>query len=407
MKLFKNIKTLYSFDGFARKKGRKVTDEDFSRLDNAALVESKGKIEWVGKYKELPALYKKKNLKVVDLKNKNIFPAFIDCHTHCVFGGDRKAEFERKIRGESYQDIAKSGGGILYTVKQTRKADLKSLIRTRDKVLNRFISQGVSTVEIKTGYGLDKKSEFKLLESIKAPSKIRIIPTFLGPHAVPPEFKNSSDYVRELLNWLKEIKKKSLANRVDIFIEKGYFDSSIAEVFLKEAKTLGFLISVHAEQLSHSGGVEVALSMGANSVDHVVCINEVDIKNISRSETTAVLLPSSDFYLNIPYPPARKLIDQGARVALSTDFNPGSSPTQNIGFIGLLARLKMKMTLPEVFCALTVSAAYALGEELRLGSLSKNKFCDFFVTEMEEHDFFYDASDMRVEELWSFGKRVF
>lgn len=407
MKLFTNINKLHTGRGFLEKKGRHVGSDDFGIINKACLVESKGKLIWVGPQTELPEKFKSKTIKKINLQGKNIYPAFIDCHTHSVFAGNRKLEFERRINGESYQQIAQSGGGILSTVKATRTASLKELVEGRDKALQLFLSQGVTTVEIKSGYGLNKETEFKMLKAIKHKSKLRLISTFLGAHAVSPDFSSAQEYLLELTKWLPEIKKQKLAERVDIFIDKGYFESKGAQVFLDKSKSLGFSISVHAEQLNHTGAIQLALKLGAKSVDHVVCADEQDIKDIAKSETTAVLLPMADFYLDIDYPKARKLIDLGARVALSTDYNPGSSPSQNINFLGLLARIQMKMSLPEIFSALTVGAAYVLGLEGELGALANGKSCDFFVSDWEVEDFFYDLAPLNVQSTWALGEKIY
>ena len=236
--------------------------------------------------------------------------------------------------------------------------------------------------------------------------KARTVPTFLGAHAIPKEAKNAKDYLESLQRTLLEIKREGLAQRVDIFIEKGYFNSSEAKAYLSFARDLGFQIAIHADQLSESGGTQLALELRALSADHVICLGPMSKKKLAQSETTAVLLPSADFFLQCEYPDARKLIEHGARIALATDFNPGSSPTQNIQFVGLLARLKMKMSLPEVFSAFTVGGAYALGRQHECGALDKGYFADFFVSKRPWQQFFYNLSLDSVDETYVGGRRM-
>jgi imidazolonepropionase len=399
MRVFRNISKLYSLAPVAAKGARHVLESDLGVVEKAAMVEHDGVILWVGEEKFLPKnldldLQSIRHVRVedVDLGGTVVIPAFVESHTHLVYAGSRADEFDRRNRGESYQSIAKSGGGILSTVRATRAASESQLEKKAGERAARFVRQGVTTIEVKSGYGLDQKTEFKMLRAagkIKGP---RVVRTFLGAHAHPPESVSVADYLSVLQSEvLPLVRKERLAERVDIFVEAGYFSSDIAKTYLAVAKGLGFDVVVHADQLTRSGGSRLALEVGARSADHLLKINDDEIKALATSEVTCVLLPVADLYVNCPYPPARGLIDAGARVALATDYNPGTAPSQDLSLVGVLARMMMKMTLPEVLAAYTIGAAYALGLESRLGSLEAGKLCDFCVLEDGIEGLFYEV----------------
>lgn len=369
------------------------------------MIVENGLITWLGPQSKIPKKIKFK--KETDLKKSKIFPAFIECHTHSVFAGSRADEFELRNQGVSYLEIAQRGGGILSTMKKTRTASAKELLSSAQKRIDTFLRQGVATVEVKSGYALDLKNEIKTLEVIRKLKGPRIISTFLGAHAKPPEYDSYAEYLSYLTDKvLPAIKKKKLSSRVDIFIEKNFFEAFESRNYLQRAQELGFHVTVHANQLSLSGGAELALKTGAVSADHVIHLTDATIAQFGKSKTVAVLLPAADLYMKCPYPPARKLIDSGATVALATDFNPGSCPTQDISLVGLLARLEMKMTLSEVFKAYTINAARALGIEQEEGSLVVGKRANFISTEAELSDFFYSAGYMPQHQLFIAGKRT-
>lgn len=387
----------------SQKQGRgPLTEASLSVLKKPVMVVNKGEIVWVGDLKKLP----KKLFKIskeVSVKG-NVFPGFIDCHTHSVFLGDRRNEFEMRNQGVGYQEIARQGGGILSTVRATRKGSLAQLQKQLHTHLNEFLKQGVTSVEVKSGYGLSIKEEIKILESIrKTKHPIKLSATFLGAHALSPDFKDYGSYLEELKKNLKAIYDKKLARRIDIFAEDGYFSVEQAKAYLREAQRIGFDITLHADQLTRTGAARLAIELKALSADHLIRVNESDVKELSRSHVTCVLLPASDFYIHCPYPPARQMIDSGCRVALSTDFNPGTSPTQNIQFVGLLARVQMRMTLPEVFSALTVGASHALGYEKKRGALSAGFSADFFVAHKDWDQFFYDLNSIPIPSVWVDG----
>ena len=368
------------------------------------LTES-GRILWMGSLKNQPRA--KGEPTRVNLKNQKIFPSFIECHTHTIFAGSRADEFELRNTGMTYSEIAKRGGGILSTVRETRKSPLKNLLKISQDRVNRFLRQGVSTLEIKSGYGLDLPSEIKMLEVARKLSGPRIVTTYLGAHAKPAEFKNFDEYLKDIVqNTLPVLKKKKLTNRVDIFVEKNFFEKSAAQKYLSAFQKQGFDVTIHANQLSQSGGAELAVELKARSADHVIHLSPEAILNFGKSKVVTVLLPAADLYMKCDYPPARKLIDAGATVALATDFNPGTSPTQDLMLVGLLARLKMGMTLPEVFKAYTINAARALGIESEEGSLEVGKSANFICTDADLNDFFYSAGTMPQHRLFIAGKEI-
>lgn len=387
-----------------------LVDADFTHfIPHQSMLVQQGRIKWIGskeQYKEQQPCIKG-TVKKVNLKNQKILPSFIECHTHTLFAGSRADEFEKRNSGVSYLEIAAQGGGILSTVKKTRQAKASELQKTGQERINHYLKQGVSTVEIKSGYGLDLENEVKLLEVAKKLKGPRIITTYLGAHAKPTEFDTYENYLNFILNKiLPVLKKKKLTSRVDIFIEKGFFEASAAQKYLEKFKSEGFAVTIHANQLSNSGGAALALELKAHSADHVIHLSQKDIQDFAQSNTVAVLLPAADLYMKCEYPPARQLIDAGASVALATDFNPGSCPTQDLMLVGLLARLEMKMSLSEVFKAYTLNAAKALGIATEEGSLEAGKYANFICTQAELSDFFYSVGNTPKHQLYIRGKKV-
>lgn len=408
-RIFRGIGNLYDLKEVAVKKGRHVIHSDLGKVSKAAMIEQKGKIAWVGAESKIPRAILKalKNVHEVDLEGATVVPGFIECHTHLVFAGSRAGEFERRLNGESYQSIAQSGGGILSTVSATGKAKPKDLLALSQSRVQRFIDQGVTTIEVKSGYGLSSEGELKMLRVAKELKRARIVPTFLGAHAIPKGIGESERYLDMLINEvLPRVAKEGLSNRVDIFIEKGFFSLTEGQRYLQKAQAMGFDLVIHADQLSRTGSGSLAAQLGARSADHLIEINKKDINQLARSQTVAVLLPSADLYMQCRYPPARKLIDAGACVALATDYNPGSSPSQDLALVGVLARLEMKMKLPEVISAYTIGAATALGLEKKIGSLEKGKECDFAVLMGDIEDLFLDVGQMPVDAVYRSGRKI-
>lgn len=408
MTLFTGIDCLLSLKSAAKKLGRNIVDSDLSPIADAAFLVKGERIVWVGTAAESKSKTFQNKFKVSKIKNlkaKTVLPAFVDCHTHTIFAGNRHDEFEMRNQGYSYQEIADKGGGIVATVKATRKATDSKLINLARKREAEYLRQGVATLEVKSGYGLDKKNETKILRVAKSLKKIRVVPTFLGAHAVPEEFTSAAEYLQELLTWLPSMRK--LAARIDIFLEKSYFGPEEAKKLFKAAKEHKFDIVAHTDQLNPTGASVMAARAGAISVDHCVRIKDDELAELAQSLSTCVLLPASDFYLHLPYPPARRLIEAGARVALATDFNPGSAPSQDLSFTGVLARLEMKMKLAEVIVGLTLNGIYALGLQDDLGSIEVGKIADFVVLDGEHDELFVQVGQHPVRELWRSGRPIF
>ncbi len=383
-----------------------IIQPDFKGHDsNMAFLVSDGIIRWIGHKNKVPKNYK--IIKDFNLEKKLVMPSFIECHTHTVFAGDRADEFELRNTGVSYLEIAKRGGGILSTVQKTREISKSNLQKISQNRVNEFLRQGVSTLEIKSGYGLDLKTEIKILEVAKSMQGPEIITTFLGAHAKPKEFDSYATYLEYISGTVFPVlKKKKLTNRVDIFIEKNFFEAIDAKIFLQKAKDLNFDLTIHANQLSESGGAELAIELNTKSADHVIHLSNKTIQKFSKSKTVAVLLPTADLYMKCAYPKARELIDAGATVALATDFNPGSCPSQDLMLVGLLARLEMKMTLPEIFLAYTKNAAIALGIESQQGDFSVGKYANFICTNANMTDFFYSVGRVPIHQLFIRGSVV-
>ncbi len=411
LRIYRGIKELLSLSGVAQKKGRRVVDSDLGIMREACLVEDQGKILFVGPEKKLSEKFSSTQLSKAESINLNaatVIPAFVEAHTHLVFAGDRSEEFEMRNRGVSYSEIAARGGGILSTVKHTRAASFGELTALAQKRADKFLAQGVTCLESKSGYGLDLASEVKMLQVGRALRGPKIVNTFLGAHAKPSEFESFESYLDYLeKTLLPEVLAQGLADRIDIFIEKGFFESQSAKRLLQKAQESGLKLTVHADQLSLSGGTALALELGAQSADHVIKISDELIQKMGTSQTVAMLLPAADFYLECDYPPARKLIDAGACVAIATDFNPGTSPTQDLSLVGVLARLKMKMTQAEVISAYTFGAATSLGLNHERGSLEVGKVADFVVLDSSWKELFYQVGQHPVQSVYCQGEVVF
>jgi len=411
--LFENIRELLTLSPAARKQGRSPQEEDLGILKDAKLLSLNGKIAWVGLSKDWrEEILAEKGLsgttvERISLENAVVVPGFVESHTHLIFAGDRSHEFEWRQLGQSYQQIASQGGGIRFTVRQTREASSEELLKLAQQRVREFVRQGVTVLEIKSGYGLDIATEERILKVAKQLKGPDIVRTYLGPHALAPEAANVEEYMEKIIHHhLPYIVHEELAERADIFIEQGYFSPHLAQAYWQAAQASGLHLCGHVEQMTHAGGTALGLKMQAQSLDHLVHIQEDEIQQLARSSTVAVLLPTSDYYLRIPYPPARQLLDAGAIVALATDYNPGTSPTQDLAFVGMLARLEMKMTLPEVIVAYTVSAAQALGWLSRVGSLDIEKQCDFVVLEGSWQELFYSVGHQPARSTWKLGKKL-
>jgi imidazolonepropionase len=375
-------------------------------LAGAAIGLEGVRVSWLGRTADLPAL--PPDAEVIDATGKVVLPGFIDSHTHLIFAGSREDEFEQRLQGKTYQEIAGQGGGINATVRRVRQAskdELKTLARPR---LARMLSFGVTTVEVKSGYGLSPADEIKCLEAIaelNSEGPLELVPTFLGAHAVPPEYQsNREGYIRLLCDgMLPEVARHRLAEFCDVFCETAVFSVAESEAILKRACDLGLKLKVHADELSPLGGAELAARLRAVSADHLLCVTDAGIDALAKAGTVATLLPGTAFFLGLPYAPARKLIERGVTVALASDCNPGTCPTENLPLIGAMACTQMKMTPGEVVTALTRNAAAAVGRADRIGSLEVGKHADLVIFDVPDYrHLFYHFG---VNHVWRVVKR--
>lgn len=375
-------------------------------LADAAIVVREGLIKWLGPTADLPV--QPRGMPVLDGTGKTALPGLVDSHTHLVWAGSRANEFEDRLLGKSYQEIATAGGGINATVEVVRRASKKELKNLARRRLQRLLDFGVTTIEVKSGYGLSLADELKCLEVIgelNAEGPWDLVATFLGAHAVPAEFKGHREGYIELITktMLPEISRQRLAEFCDIFCETGVFDLAESERVLARAKDLGFKLKVHADELTPLGGAALAVRMGAASADHLLCVSDAAIDRLANSQTIATLLPGTAFFLGLAYAPARRLIDKGAAVALASDCNPGTCPTPNLPLVGAMACTQMKMTPPEVVTALTINAAAAINRADRIGALEVDKQADIVLFDVPDYrHMFYEFG---VNHVWRVIKR--
>jgi imidazolonepropionase len=330
---------------------------------------------------------------IIDASGRLVFPSFCDSHTHIVYAGSREKEFTYRIRGLSYEEIAKRGGGILNSAKKLRNTSEEDLYMQSMSRINEIISSGTGAVEIKSGYGLTTEDELKMLRVIKkikdtAPVEVRA--TFLGAHALPSEYRNSRDeYINLIINeMIPAVASEELADYIDVFCDKGFFTESETELILMTGMKYGLRAKLHANELGFTGGVRAGVNYNALSVDHLECTGEEEIKLLSGTETMPTLLPGSAFFLGLPDPPARKMIDAGLPLALASDYNPGSSPSGNMKFIMSLGCIRLKMTPEEVINAVTINPAYAMGIAGTHGSIARGKVANIFITkEIPSYEF--------------------
>ena len=346
--------------------------QDAGLINNAALVYENQQIVWVGCEPDLPARYADDDS--IDCQQRLVIPGLIDCHTHLCFGGWRSDEFEMRLQGKSYQDIAASGGGIRSTVAATRADSVKQLTQKALLALEGMLDLGVTTVECKSGYGLEQNAELKQLEVYRQLDKeqaIELVPTFLGAHMIPDEYQQCrEDYIHLLCEGLiPEISRHKLARFCDVFVEDGAFSIEEARKILSVAKSAGLGLKVHADQLSSGGGAQLAAELGAVSAEHLEYADQQGIESLARAGTVAVSLPLASLYLRERYVDARQMLDCGVKVAVATDFNPGSAPSYHLPLAMTLACINQQMTPQEVLMGVTTIAARAISAEQRLGSL--------------------------------------
>ncbi len=329
---------------------------------------------------------------LIDAGGKVVLPGLVDPHTHLIFAGSREDEFEMKIKGAAYLDILAKGGGILSTVRSTRAAGEAELVRVGKKYLAEMLFQGTTTAEVKSGYGLNLSDELKQLRAIRTLQKtqpVELVPTFLGAHAIPVEYRGDPDAFVELVirEMLPAVERAGLAECCDVFCEEGVFTVEQSRRILQAARTLGFKLKLHADEIVPLGGAELAAELEALSADHLVAITGKGIEKLAASKTVAVLLPATTFCLmGTKYAPAREMIAAGVAVALAGDFNPGSSPVNSLPVVMGIACRQLKMTPAEAISAVTINAAHAIGRASELGSIEVGKKADLVI---------FDAADYR------------
>lgn len=386
--LIKNIKSLVQVDDGSR---LKVSGADMKKLpciENAWLAIEDDKIVDFGMMKDFPGISDWSNLQVIDAADKLVLPCWCDAHSHIVFSGSRENEFVDRINGLSYEEIAKRGGGILNSAKKLSEATEDELFNSAMKRIHDVVSQGTGAIEIKSGYGLSIEAELKMLRVIKRIKDQNIIPvkaTFLGAHAVP-QTHTKEQYIELLIQeMLPQIAKGDLADYCDVFCEQNYFTEEETIRILTEARKYGLKGKVHAEQLSHSGGVEAGIECNAISVDHLEFVNDNDIQLLKKSDVMPVILPGAQYFLCLQYPPARKMINAGLPLAISSDYNPGSSPSGNMNFMVSHACVHYKLTPEEAINAATINSAYAMGLSKTHGSIAIGKQANIFITKEIPH----------------------
>jgi imidazolonepropionase len=377
MKLLQNIGQLATC-GAAGGQG------DIHIISRAALAWEDGAIRWVGPEGELPLEYHQAER--LDAGGRLVIPGLVDCHTHLAFAGWRADEFEQRIRGLSYLDIARAGGGITSTMRQTRAASEGQLVERAAGFLEEMLALGITTVECKSGYGLNEETELKLLRvyrRLAVEQPVRLVPTFLGAHIVPPEFRENRAAYLDLLigKMIPAVAREKLAVCCDVFVEESAFSVEEARRILRAGQAAGLAAKLHADQLTDSGAAELAAELGARSADHLEHVSERGIRQMAAAGVVAVSLPLASLYLRQPPMPARRLIDTGVPVAVATDFNPGSAPSYHLPLALTLAGTLQGMTPSEALKGATIYAARAVGLEDVVGSLELGKAADFAVIE--------------------------
>ena len=383
--LIKNIKRLCGIleENHAPLRGDQLDQLD--GIDHAFLAIEDGRIAMYGAMSDLSCVTDWSNLEVIDAEGKYVLPAFCDSHTHIVFAKTREEEFVDRIKGLTYEEIGKKGGGILNSARKLADLSEDELVESALKRLDEIKAYGTGAVEIKSGYGLSVEAELKMLrviKTLKEKSDLTIKATFLGAHAFPVEYKeNQESYIDLLINeMLPVIVEEKLADYIDVFCERNYFSPEQLDRILTAGVKAGLKPKIHVNQFSILGGVGIGVKHGAVSVDHLEELDENDIEVLKNSNTIATALPSCSFFLNIPYSPVKRMIENNIAIALATDFNPGSTPSGNMQLVNSLGCIKMRLTPHQSFNATTINGAYAieLGDEL--GSITLGKKANLLIT---------------------------
>ncbi len=386
--LIKNIKELVQVETESRSKVSGKEMSEVASIENAFLYISDGLIAGFGKMETFAGFLQSKNItqmNEIDASGKMVFPSFCDSHTHLVYPQSREIEYVGKIKGLSYEEIARRGGGILNSARRMQDITEDELYISAMERLNEIIAHGTGAVEIKSGYGLTTESELKMLRVIKRlkeNSPLAIKSTFLGAHAFPMEYKqNQSAYVDLVINeMIPEVAAEELADYVDVFCDRGFFSVEDTDRILNAAMKYGLRPKIHANELDFSGGIQVGVKYNALSVDHLEYTGDAEIEALLGSETMPTVLPGAAFFLNMAYAPARKMIDAGLPVAMASDFNPGSSPSGNMQLILSMASILYRLTPEEALNATTINTAYAMDLSEELGSICTGKKANVFIT---------------------------
>ena len=387
---FRNATQLLTLAGPAiPRRGRYLAD--LGIIHDGALLTRDAEIIRVGRTGRLEAEARRCHAEAIDCRGRVVMPGFVDCHTHLIFAGNRVGDYEARLRGRTSTEIAARGGGIKLSAKLLRNAAVGRLVSQAGAYLKQFVAHGTTTVEVKTGYGLDVANELKILEAmhkLKKLSPLELVPTLLAAHALAPKFENNRGAYLKLMEQkrIPRVAQEKLAEFVDCFCDRDAFTVNECRELLQTGIRHGLIPRIHAEQIAHTGAVRLAIELGAASADHLDNITGAEMRALGRSNVAAVLLPGSNFHMathNLA--PARRLIEAGAAVALATDFNPGTSPTLNMQFILSLACTTMRMMPAEAIAAATINAAYALRRAHQCGSLEPGKLADLAVMDVDDY----------------------
>ena len=408
--LFINIKELIQVEDLPKKFVSGKEMKKLPTLKNALLLIENDLISDFGHMENMP---NSKVDKIIDVTDKLILPTWCDSHSHIVYAGNRSQEFVDRINGLTYEEIANKGGGILNSAKLLQNTSEEDLYNESAIRLEEVMHLGTGAIEIKSGYGLTKDAELKMLRVIQKLKKnypIAIKATFLGAHAIPTEYKNrKEEYLKQVIDTiLPQVSKENLADFIDIFCETGYFSVEDTEQLLKAGKAYGIQPKIHVNQFNAIGGVQAGVKYNALSVDHLEEMREEDIEILKNTNTMPVALPSCSYFLSIPYTPARKMIDAGLPLALATDYNPGSTPSGNMNFVISTACIKMKMTPEEAINAATINGAYAMGLEKTHGSICKGKKANFIISKKipSYHFIPYSFGNNQIDKVYISGEKI-
>jgi len=387
----------------------KLSDEQIKIISDGGIIVNDGEIRELGNFETLKS--KNQNIEIETIEGEQIvLPGFVDSHTHICFGGNRANDFAMRNAGKTYLEIAESGGGIWSSVQHTRKASEEELLKSLLERINFLVSLGITTIEIKSGYGLDVENELKMLRIIKRAQQhtpAKLVPTCLSAHLKPRDFEGSNtEYLNYILaEILPKVKEEGLAKRVDIFIEKSAFQPEESKDFLLKTKDLGFDITVHADQFT-PGSSRIAVEVGAKSADHLEATIDEDIEFLAKSDTVATALPGASLGLGEKFTPARKLLDAGAIVAIASDWNPGSAPMGNLITQASILATFEKLTTAEVLAGMTFRAAYALGLD-NIGQLEVGKKADFVTFKTDNfQNILYNQGSLNAEKVYIDGNLI-